>query len=129
MAYKNVEDEREYQKGHYQRNKELYKERARNNTKIYRERNKDFILEYKRQHPCVFCGFSNPVALDFHHKDSEEKDENISKMMNGCSIKTILLEIEKCVVLCSNCHRILHSKEEDYAPVAQLVEAALSKGV
>ena len=58
---------------------------------------------YKMKCGCADCGYSkHPVALDFDHIGSE-------KTMNVCNAKSIAQakrEIEKCVVRCSNCHRI-----------------------
>jgi hypothetical protein len=62
---------------------------------------------------CEICGYSKCIAaLDFHHKDSNEKDFNISSMMLK-SFKRLDEEIGKCLLLCANCHRELHSKEND----------------
>lgn len=58
---------------------------------------------------CKTCGENHPACLEFHHLDPENKDNDIAYMVNtGYSIARILREIEKCVVLCSNCHRKLH---------------------
>jgi hypothetical protein len=50
--------------------------------------------------------------LDFHHDGQSEKDFNVADMAGqGLSIKAIQIEIEKCIILCSNCHRIEHYEE------------------
>ena len=70
------------------------------------------ILAYLEEHPCKSCGMGNPVVLDFHHRNPHEKFMGISEMIKGrFSIDDIMLEMEKCDVLCSNCHRILHAEE------------------
>lgn len=57
---------------------------------------------------CQRCGYNKCIAaLDFHHA-IEEKEFNISKYMETWSI--IEKEIEKCVLLCANCHREEHYK-------------------
>jgi len=48
------------------------------------------------------------VCLDFHHKDPNEKDFTIGKYRNK-SKENLLKEIEKCVCVCSNCHRKIHA--------------------
>lgn len=67
---------------------------------------KEKALEYKGC-SCVHCGYSGYVgALEFHHVDPTTKKFDIS----GRSIKWERMkpELDKCVVLCSNCHRELH---------------------
>ena len=95
-------------KEHYINHKEVYKARAASNNKMYKNRNRDYINDYKRSSGCHFCGENEPVALDFHHID--HKKQNVSRMCNSSiSLEAIKIEIEKCVVLCSNCHRKLHA--------------------
>lgn len=99
-----------YHKIHYESNKEVYLNRAKVNNPKYKNRNKNFINKYKAKTGCQFCAEKTPVCLDFHHKDPEIKDWNISIMSRGAnSIKTIQKEIAKCIVICSNCHRKLHA--------------------
>ena len=58
------------------------------------------------------CGESRIYTLDFHHKDPTIKDETIARMTsNRNKVEDIQKEIEKCVVLCSNCHREFHYLE------------------
>lgn len=65
--------------------------------------------EYKSTLACVKCGEDTPVCLDFHHVD-DNKEFGISKSANeGISWNKIITEIDKCVVLCSNCHRKVHA--------------------
>lgn len=61
---------------------------------------------------CERCSFSHPAALDFHHKDGEEKENCVTTLVGlGYCKERILEEIAKCEVLCSNCHRILHYEQ------------------
>jgi len=64
--------------------------------------------ELKAGKQCLSCNESHPACLDFHHKDGTVKSDRISKMLGRYSWKRILKEIEKCDVLCSNCHRKFH---------------------
>ena len=69
--------------------------------------NKKFIEEYKLKLGCLFCGFNkHPSALDFDHIDRESKDFNISEKYAAYTLSRIVDEINKCQVLCANCHRI-----------------------
>ena len=64
-----------------------------------------FIKEYKAKEGCKYCPEDEPVCLDFHHVN--DKIEQISKV-KWWSFDRLLVEIEKCEVVCSNCHRKLH---------------------
>lgn len=116
MTYKNRNDpevkrkESEYKKKWYQRNKERVIANNRKNTLRYREEVYNYIRQYREQHPCK-CGESHPSCLDFHH-ESGEKEFNISVAIEkGYSLIRVKAEIEKCEILCSNCHRKLHYNE------------------
>lgn len=64
-----------------------------------------WFQEYRQNLQCNHCGFSNPLCLDFHHKNPKEKIWGVSEMVSfAYSEKRILEEIEKCEVLCANCH-------------------------
>lgn len=57
---------------------------------------------------CSICGYSKCyAALDFHHTDPSRKDFNISRKKN-CNIDSIKPELDKCVLLCKNCHAEVH---------------------
>ncbi|MCF0124740.1 MAG: hypothetical protein HUJ68_03110 [Clostridia bacterium] len=62
---------------------------------------------------CCLCGYNKCVsALDFHHMDKTTKEFDISKYTNSCDFSEELIEeLKKCVLLCANCHRYLHSFE------------------
>jgi hypothetical protein len=79
-------------------------------TVYYKKKRVQKLIEwyrnYKSQFKCVSCEESDIACLDFHHKDPSKKDIDISRaILNGWSIKHILAEIEKCEVVCANCHR------------------------
>lgn len=79
-----------------------------------RVRIKEWFTEYRSGLSCEDCGQNHPATLDFHHIDPTEKDDSVTQMVHDCfSIDNIKLEIAKCKVLCSNCHRILHWNERN----------------
>lgn len=86
-----------------------YKASIRERDAAIRAANVAKILEYKQAHPCVKCGEAEPICLDFHHVDGSTKDFALSSGKQRSWAK-ILKEIEKCVVLCANCHRKLHAE-------------------
>ena len=66
---------------------------------------------------CEECGYDkHSAALDFHHITPEKKETSIHKIMSDLSpttdrnIEMFINELDKCVVLCSNCHREHHAK-------------------
>jgi hypothetical protein len=103
MAVKH-EDRKEYRaayiRKHYANNKQYYIDRAAERRKVLIE----YILTQK-QKPCTDCKVSYPAyAMDFDHLGDKEYD--ISRMpARGFSIEKIQLEIDKCELVCANCHR------------------------
>ena len=70
------------------------------------------MVKYKGSE-CLHCKIkltdTNSCIFDFHHRDPNEKDINVVKI-KGRSWKRIVIELDKCDVLCANCHRLEHSK-------------------
>ena len=60
---------------------------------------------------CEKCGETRVYVLDFHHRVPSDKDYTIGRMMKG-KLEVIQSEIDKCVVLCANCHRAFHYLEK-----------------
>lgn len=92
-------------------NKAAYRKRPlhyREKRKQTVERHKNRYVEWKATQKCLFCGEKEPICLDLHHKDPAQKDFVISEMVTQRGWKSLMKEIEKCVVVCSNCHRKLH---------------------
>ena len=59
---------------------------------------------------CVICGYDKcQAALEFHHLDPSKKDPNWKSMRTKNPVK-IIEELEKCILLCSNCHSEAHYK-------------------
>ena len=87
------------------------------NSKAYRERKRAKIQAQKT--PCIVCGFDkHPEAIDFHHINQSNKSFAVAEMM-GKSWNLIQAEIDKCVCLCANCHRLHHAgiiPLEDHLP-------------
>lgn len=66
---------------------------------------------YKSTQACLRCGASHPAVLDFHHYVRKGK-RSIAKLIKYGRFKDARREAEeKCVPLCSNCHRLLHWNE------------------
>ena len=78
----------------------------RNTNRYHTSKNE--IIKYKESRGCLVCKETDHVCLEFHHLDPNKKDFTIGEQVMR-NWKTILPEIEKCVVLCSNCHRKFHA--------------------
>lgn len=99
------EKNREYQKKHYENNREYHL--IKNDKR--QQKIKEWLESYKKSVKCESCPENHFATLDFHHIDPDEKDLEISKTLKqGWGIARIQKEIAKCQVLCSNCHRKLH---------------------
>ena len=67
-------------------------------------RRRQQIAEIKEAHPCADCGNFFPYfVMDFDHVRGS-KEQAISRMI-GCNIDRIMDEIDKCDLVCANCHR------------------------
>lgn len=64
------------------------------------------MIEFLIHNPCKSCGESDPVVLEFDHRDPKDKEFCISNgLRNVPSVERFKLEMSKCDVLCANCHR------------------------
>lgn len=70
-----------------------------------RDKYYDMVTTYLKKHPCVDCNESDPIVLEFDHRDPEIKDGEVTKLLSYASWDRIVLEMDKCDVVCSNCHR------------------------
>ncbi len=84
------------------------------NTTDRRERARNFkkkCITYLGGY-CLICGYNKSnAALDFHHKDPSEKDFSIGRTRTMKLSKRVKEELDKCILICSNCHREIHEKE------------------
>jgi len=75
-----------------------------------RKKLKKMAIEYKGG-KCIFCGYNKcNDALDFHHLNSKEKEFGLSVRGLTRSWKKIKEELDKCILVCANCHRELHAE-------------------
>ncbi len=132
MPYKNKDvkksNDKEYSRAYYQKHKKklLNKQKIRLSDPLKLKQHKD-TCEARRQYNLkeiegvkLHYGCQNPECkwnsdfescdLDLHHIDRELKENSLGKMPQS-SMKKIVEEINKCVVLCAICHRRLHSNK------------------
>lgn len=88
------------------KNKSYPKKLVNSWKKAHKKRTISWFIKYKNTLKCKFCQEDTPICLDFHHLNPREKDRDISSMVAvGMSKKRIMDEINKCIVVCANCHR------------------------
>lgn len=89
-------------------NPEKRKEIGRKSSAKLRKKRQE-ILNDAKDKPCADCGREYPPAvMDLHHTRGE-KVAAVSKMLVNASLEDFLAEIDKCDVLCANCHRMRHN--------------------
>src|SRR5689334_10107757 len=94
----------------YPRNRAKHKARVRGIQLRHRKENQAYIRTIKIQ--CSRCPETHPATLDFHHKNPRRKIATVSFMvLNGWSLDRVKKEVEKCEIMCANCHRKEHWKE------------------
>ena len=92
-------------KTRYYENHEHYRNNHSESRNKLREQNARKVFEYLGNHPCLICGESDPIVLEFDHRVRSDKIESVSMLVRNSSWKRIESEIQKCDVLCANCHR------------------------
>ena len=93
----------DYHREHYLANKQRYIAQAAAHKAKTRLDRTTRLLEYFRTHPCLDCGETDPVVLEFDHL--RDKAFAIGQALDRYSWARVLAEIEKCEVVCANCHR------------------------
>ena len=82
-------------------------------VKRRRESIKKMAVDYKGG-KCEKCGYNKCLtALEFHHMDPSQKDFGISQNGKTRSWEKTKLELDKCIMVCANCHREIHEDEKN----------------
>lgn len=85
---------------HYRRNKRQYIERSVR----AKEKRREYVRQMKSR-PCADCGIQYPFyVMDFDHREGETKAFEMNHV-NYVTMRAIKEEIEKCDIVCANCHR------------------------
>ena len=82
------------------------------NVQRRREKVKQMAVEYKGG-KCERCGYDKCIeALEFHHLDPSEKDFGIASKGYTRSWESVKNELDKCIMVCANCHREIHNEDK-----------------
>lgn len=78
----------------------------------------------RRGGACEICGYcKNIAALEFHHINPEEKEFNVDmRKFSNMNLEKLEAELEKCILVCANCHRELHNESLTMENVPNLLE-------
>lgn len=123
MPYKSSLQQKEYQHLWYVQNKAKHIVRVRSNERKTTLAVQRKIKEYLLTHPCIDCGESDWIVLEFDHCKGKKKLAIASMIHRNYSWKVILEEINKCEVRCANCHRKKTAKQRNsYRYVDSLIK-------
>lgn len=110
----------------YSEHKSSHISKVRNRTVRASRLNRERIVLYLESHPCVDCGETDPVVLEFDHVRGL-KSGNISRMMSDCSWNVLEQEIAKCDVRCANCHRRRTARERGWYRSRQIKDTNMGE--
>ena len=105
MPFTDIEKRREASRRHYAKHRDKVIANAKEHSKAARNRIRTHINTHLKANPCVDCGETDPIILEFDHI-TNDKHFNISDATrHGYGMKKLIAEIAKCEVRCANCHR------------------------
>ena len=105
---KTLEDRRAYEKNWY---KTTGKDKRNAANTRWQEKTRIAFKDFKSTLKCARCPETHITCLEFHHLDPSLKEVAIGSVASTWSLTRIKKELEKCIVLCANCHRKEHYKE------------------
>jgi Pyruvate/2-oxoacid:ferredoxin oxidoreductase delta subunit len=103
MPIKDKEKNKEYHKKYYIKEKS-----SMLGSQTTRWKTAQLYINEKKLTPCVDCGFvpQVPDQMDFDHVKGNKLDTVARMVTKGASLEKLKEEIEKCEIVCSNCHRL-----------------------
>ena len=104
---------RSYDNNYYKSNQPTLRSRKNWTDKNHRRMLLNYARDIALNRWCKLCGYNKHfAALQFHHRDQSEKVDSVSELIRrGVSLQRVKDEIEKCDVLCANCHMVITSEQ------------------
>ena len=102
---------REYARKKREENDERFREQRRANKKCRRKRKLAKYKAYKKTLKCTICGNCVSAVLQFHHHNDNKKSNVADLISSDASWNHMKREIDKCIVLCANCHCVEHANQ------------------
>ena len=94
---------RKFAYNYYLNNKKLSAKRSTESVKYLL----DLVETIKEKYGCFFCSEREKCVLEFHHPN-DDKSDDISKIAQHKNKNRLFEEINKCIVVCANCHKKIH---------------------
>lgn len=94
----------------YKRSRNKKKKHYKNTQQLREQKNKKRFDAWKHARGCSVCNEDEPICLDLHHLTSTDKENEVANMVRKVSWKTLMTEVNKCIVVCRNCHAKIHAK-------------------
>ncbi len=113
-----------YMTSHYQLYGKKYSQNNRHKINTHRRARRYAVRAWldgiRSQLQCCRCDENHPSCLEFHHTNGDKEFQIGSSKTRDFTLERIKLEIEKCIVLCANCHKKEHYKERGLSPDNQV---------
>src|SRR2546425_1354527 len=117
----------DYGARYYSEHRETARARLRANFLAARAENKRQLIEYLQAHPCIDCGETDIIVLEFDHV--RDKRDNIATLVSSSRTwPRILAEVQKCEVRCANCHRLKTAQRRGHRPRVAPVRSVIRRG-
>lgn len=84
---------------------QTYRDKIRQANARRKERCRSYMATILTQASCMDCGISDPIVLEFDHREPDAKYRDISEIILDGSIEVLKNELGKCDIVCANCHR------------------------
>jgi hypothetical protein len=105
MPFNDIEKRREASRRHYAKHRDRVIAKAKGYSKAARNRIRTHINTHLKANPCVDCGETDIIVLEFDHIGDDKKFNISDATRFGYSMDKVIAEIAKCEVRCANCHR------------------------
>jgi hypothetical protein len=107
-----------YKQEHYLAHRQRYIDNSQRRKRTMAAARTAYLIAFFESHPCADCGEQDPLVLEFDHLG--DKLFNISQGLRDRAWDAVLEEMEKCDVVCANCHRRRTARRGGFARAVAL---------